>query len=486
MESQTTHPHAHTYAEDPHTVEEGEDEHHHEKKSVLKKVKAKARKIKDTLTKHGHGHDHEPDHDYHYDDQSEEDEEMVEDPQVDGAPDNIEVYKSVHHVPGVDKHVSFPDESNGTRVGAGSITGDVVRGREENIEPLRVNVGRSDLEVDPDAPRGSREAFSDPSNYQAKVSDPTGTGGETVGITPLLHSFNKMDVYDESAPTPKLGTGLQVPYTMGSHDQFSPETIPTSTTTTPGINTESSPKRFDATEPESLPHDTLSSYTGKVSSATSAITDKAVSSKNVIASKLGYGNKEETETPEMHEKGDTGNAASVGEYRQKIASAVTGKLAPVYEKVAEVGSTVMSKVPVGTGTEDPGHGTGEQGADKGVSVTEYLAGKFRPSDEDRALSEVISDAFQKRKEEPEESGKAKPMGKVTESEEVARRLGTDNEGTRNYKGDGFSGNMSTTKGVVDRLKGAVGTWFGKPSESQSSQELHGTSYGIYFFSLFTL
>lgn len=71
------------------------DEHHREKPSVLKKVKAKAKKIKDTLKKHGHGHthDHEHDDDYHHDvhipddhDLDEEDEEIDEDPEVHGAP----------------------------------------------------------------------------------------------------------------------------------------------------------------------------------------------------------------------------------------------------------------------------------------------------------------------------------------------------------------------------------------------------------------
>jgi len=47
-------------------VVQGEDEHAHERKSVMKKVKAKAKKIKDTLKKHGHGHDHEHDHDHDY------------------------------------------------------------------------------------------------------------------------------------------------------------------------------------------------------------------------------------------------------------------------------------------------------------------------------------------------------------------------------------------------------------------------------------
>ena len=61
------------------SVEGADHEQHHEKKSVLKKVKAKAKKIKETLTKHGHGHDHD-------DEEDNEEEEMEEDPEVHGAP----------------------------------------------------------------------------------------------------------------------------------------------------------------------------------------------------------------------------------------------------------------------------------------------------------------------------------------------------------------------------------------------------------------
>lgn len=71
------------------------DDHHHEKPSVLNKVKAKAKKIKETLKKHGHGHNHDHDHDGHVPDdldleeEDEEYEEMVEDPEDHGAPSTL-------------------------------------------------------------------------------------------------------------------------------------------------------------------------------------------------------------------------------------------------------------------------------------------------------------------------------------------------------------------------------------------------------------
>lgn len=159
------------------------------------------------------------------------------------------------------------------------------------------------------------------------------------------------------------------------------------------------------------------------------------------------------------------------EYGKKIATTVTEKLTPVYEKVAEAGSTVMSKVhdTVGTGTGTSSNSTTESGVkekDKGVSVKEYFLEKLRPGDEDRALAEVISEALLTRKEEPEKA-EMRPIGKETESEQVTRQLGSEDEyyGERNEP----SNSNIQEKGVADKFKGAVaavGSWFGAGGESQ--------------------
>lgn len=64
---------------------EGEDEDHHEKKSVLMKVKEKAKKIKNTLKKHGHGQDHQEGHIPDDHDLDEKDDEGGEDTKMHGA-----------------------------------------------------------------------------------------------------------------------------------------------------------------------------------------------------------------------------------------------------------------------------------------------------------------------------------------------------------------------------------------------------------------
>ena len=242
-------------------------------------------------------------------------------------------------------------------------------------------------------------------------------------------------------------------------------------------------------------------YTGMLSSA-------AVSAKNVVASKLGYGAKEETHVaPEMHEReihgdNETAKSPQAGGYGSKIAST----LAPVYGKVSGAGSAVMSKLPgkgtgsgTGTGTETNKEG-GVVGSDKGASVKEYLVEKSRPGEEDRALSqvitdvlgskrkeenveptgtarrpsrEVLSDAIHNRKEESELGKSSLPMGKVTESEEVKKQLGPGDEDSQN-KVALESGKPG--EGVVDRLKGAVTSWFGKGGEPQPSEASHDSSH----------
>ncbi|KAL5080960.1 hypothetical protein RYX36_009381 [Vicia faba] len=211
-----------------------------------------------------------------------------------------------------------------------------------------------------------------------------------------------------------------------------------------------------------------SSYTEKISSATSAIADKAASAKNTVASKLGFG---ETERDSSYE-------VSPAEYGNRIAVSLTEKLSPVSEKFTTVENERWS-------------GGIEQ--DKGVSIKDYVSEKLRPGEEDRALSDkiseslykknvdetveevydgdykgkgrdvkkVVSDAVHKRGEDDVDEGRRKPVrGKVTESEEVKRRLGGWDEEIK----EGEFG-----KGMVDMVKDTVESWFGKPGENEATQ-----------------
>ncbi|XP_071724691.1 low-temperature-induced 65 kDa protein-like [Rutidosis leptorrhynchoides] len=481
------------------------EEQPHEKKSVLKKVKAKAKKIKDTLTKHGHGHDDHDDvpDDHDLDEEDDYEEESVEDPDIHDAPmyESSKIKsssgggqpESTFMPPGLNydrptpMSVDPPAMKEGTRgtsgktsaiVGEGLHTpqntpvdfhatrgGTQNRGETDPVKPLAYTQGGDRPRVDLDRPITLEEDphgpnARSPSNYQTKVTDPTGIGGEEAGVTPIIQSLDKMNIFsesetgqehslsrtepDKSASTKVHDEILHTP--TGSHDQFSPEQTPP----TPITSSTESPK--ETANP--------SSYSDKISFATSAIAEKAVAAKNIMASKLGYGERDNKTMAETHQEETTSAKAEeppVG-YGQKIASAVTDKLTPVYEKVSGAGSTAVSKIR-GTSTNN----TAEEGSeikdqDKGVSVKEYLSEKLKPGEEDRALSGVISDALHKRKGE-EDTSISKPVGVVTESEQVKRHLGQEDERV----------DSPVKAGVVDKLKGAVGSLFGKEDKSHTTQ-----------------
>ncbi|KAJ6978247.1 low-temperature-induced 65 kDa protein-like [Populus alba x Populus x berolinensis] len=534
MESQMARPHGvHDYEHDPNNVgrlhPEGEDGYHHEKKSVLKKVMDKAKKLKDKVKLHGHVPD---DHDL-YEEDDDEDEEMVEDTEVHGASGllllasmSINTYYSAairNSVQGQglglgNPRTSYGDpttmqkEHTGTDPMKSSLPGqEVLVGRttalkevthapvnspasfspatveqgfvheQERIrgQPevnLKIPVG---LEEDPHAPKG-RLGDHAPSNYQTKVTDPTGSGGKEAGITPILHSFNKMNIDDESrGEKQNLSTGSRdgqlslLP--TGSHDQFSAEPTPPISISSQE-NPVSGSKSFVTLKAKEHTLGGIgdkpsnqSSYTEKISSATSAISDKAKAATNVIASNLGYGERDNnTKEHTMTHEGQGQNAAkpaSTVEYGKKIATTVTEKLTPVYEKVAGVGSTVMSKLHGNTNASTNTSNEAEsriEGKDKGVSVKDYFAEKLRPGEEDRALSEVISETLNKGKTETGMWKNGSPMGKVTDSEEVEKRLGSGEEENSDEITDSVS--------VVDKLKGAVGSLFVKSEESRASQQ----------------
>ncbi|PIN17140.1 hypothetical protein CDL12_10198 [Handroanthus impetiginosus] len=383
-----------------------------------------------------------------------------------------------------------------------------------NVEEPTAKIGPLEgIEEDPHAPKN--RAGKMPANYQSKVTDPTGEGGEEAEVAPLIERLDNLHAHDElEKPVPE-----QKSY-AGSHDQFAPQPTPTEDHFTPGSNlitpskSLDSPKVYDVFDPEFMPHDVIA---GKISSATSVIADKAVAAKNVVASKLGYGGeneetedtskKPESESPKVYdiaasesiphdtiaekissatsviadkavatknvvasklgygggqEQTEDTSKKPVSESATDYAHKFTEKLAPVYGKVEGAGSAMLSKVQGGGGTEEEGRDTVVGEKDKGVPVKEYLAVKLSPGDEDKALSEVITEALHKKKEVMQG---AKP---VAGAEDDAMRLENKREGEDAVPGR----SESPGGGAVDRLKNAVGSWFGKRSE-HGEEEVSG-------------
>lgn len=240
---------------------------------------------------------------------------------------------------------------------------------------------------------------------------------------------------------PHLSSETQTKYpSAGSHDQFNQETLSTNVNRNLENPTETG-QTFNniSTTVEEQP-------------LNKANTDEVVSSDDVITSEEGLGEKDEIKdkvitNEEQQKSGDDSNiSGSSAQYGKNIAQSVTQKLTPVYEKVAGVGSAVKSKVAgtttVGNGTETQ-NGVKEQ--DKGVSVKDYLAEKLKPGEEDKALSEVISEALYKPKED---AVKKEDRNLDGGDEKVSEESSVNSPG----------------KGVVGKLKGVVGSWFGKSEE----------------------
>lgn len=122
------------------------------------------------------------------------------------------------------------------------------------------------------------------------------------------------------------------------------------------------------------------------------------------------------------------------------------------------------------------------GGDSCSSMKGYMCEKFRPGDEDKALSEAITDAFQQKKEAvwgagAEEEEEQQQRGKVTMSKEEAERLGTGAENKREGEDAMAAVEESSGQGVRERLKDAVGAWLEKSTGLQTAQDSVGNAFG---------
>ncbi|KAJ0261745.1 Low-temperature-induced 65 kDa protein [Hirschfeldia incana] len=254
----------------------------------------------------------------------------------------------------------------------------------------------------------------------------------------------------------------------GTHDQFSPELS----------------RPIEKETHESKP----TSYTEKIGTATSYVTDKAVAAKNAVASKLGYsGESGGGGVQQQSHVGDETTPRSATGYGQSVAGTVAEKLTPVYEKVKETGSSVITKLPLsggGSGAEDKQHVE-----EKGASTRDYLAEKLRPGEEDRALSEVIAEKLHLG------GGGDKKRTTIKEMEVTVEKIPTDKILEEKEHGESITDEGKVVGGgggMVGKVRGAVTSWLGgtaedvktKSSESvddKSSQSL-GSTVGTTGFS----
>ncbi|KAL6545194.1 hypothetical protein OROHE_009859 [Orobanche hederae] len=438
MEEQL-HNRRHYEEDDPHEKTQhseviGDD--HREKKSVMEKVKDQAKKIKETIKKSERGH--------RRDDGDEEDMAnpsevhqgavpMYESPVVPGTHLPIQTDMNLENPTDTREDRYSPNVRNevvgneGVVPAAGPVKMEPDMGR-SSLEPkfekspelpdttsvVRISPLMG-LEEDPHSPKVPPGKVS-PSNYQSKVTDPTGEGGKEADVAPLLQRLDNIHIHDRSQsdqapPEPK-------PH-GGSHDQFAPQPNPTADQFVPQTNPDSI-KTFDQTDPgQSVPRDTL---VGKLSSAVSTVAGKAVSAEATFASKLGYRNVSSDKKPELAAERDSERRG-------------------------------------GGGGGDTDTAEAAKGTKRGVSVKEYLSEKLRPGEQDKALSDAITERFQKKN--------VRAVGAA----DAAARLGTG----RGSEEEGEAGGGARSGGGgAGSLKGAMRSWFGKRSGgSESKEEIGG-------------
>ncbi|KAL9688676.1 hypothetical protein QQ045_033099 [Rhodiola kirilowii] len=428
---------------------EGENEQHGEKKSVLKKVKAKAKKIKETIKKHGHLHDHDP-HEHHpdYDEEDEDeyqDEETnQEDPEVHVAR-NLMARPEAPNLERTDEPTAGKDHTRlgvpsshahglGTGFTEGSSIGQLIIPEEAPLAPRNTPVSHGE-----DHQRVAAHGLEQPSRYRKILDDSPLIAGETVEHDSARQgSYTEKLAYVTASLADKVVAAKDVTASkLGYGDEKKNE--------------------IDGQSDRSQTR-----YTEKASQAASLLTEKAISVKDMVAAKLGYGGAEEHKTP--HEPVD--HEALMQQKQSSYMGKISGVGSVLANKAVGAKNAVTLKFGRGAATE-------------GTTWSE----KLKPGDEDKALSELIcgtfykggsthqgdmkepaSDAVHKRANEHDDDDdsrkkvEVKLMGRVTESEEVARRLGTSEEEKRGevtyVPGDG-----SPSKPVADMIKSAVSSWW---------------------------
>ncbi|XP_047340415.1 low-temperature-induced 65 kDa protein-like, partial [Impatiens glandulifera] len=169
-------------------------------------------------------------------------------------------------------------------------------------------------------------------------------------------------------------------------------------------------------------------------------------------------------SPELSPKPDDPTTATAADsapsyYLDKLSSAAS----TFSDKAIAAKDAVASKLGYGGG--------GGEGRESGQKLTVLMSEKLSPGEEDKALSETISDALEWRKAEPEKKEGEKVMGKVTVSDEVANRLGSCDD-YKNPSGDGKKkGKLpEVSDTMVERIKGTVGSWLGIRSGASGQSE----------------
>ncbi|KAL8217936.1 hypothetical protein R6Q57_021309 [Mikania cordata] len=271
-----------------------------------------------------------------------------EDEERHGAPPPLSTGYETHHLTDLQPHVGH--RSDGEDVNREQLEGGIWKpaalDEEDAPPPLSAGYG-THLITDP-AHVGHDTYGQDVNREQLE------TGGNEVGITGVLKSFDKMKVFNEpNTKSSQFDQNEPKVYTR-SHDQFAPDPP-------------------------------LGSHTQRISTVATAISNKATAVKNSVSKLTSLGENESQGSPVSHK---TNLKSSLS---HKVADTLSGTLDPVYETVAGAGSSVMSKM---QGHDDS---TGSPATQEEGTVKDYLVDTFKPGDDDKVLSQVITHAFHRGK-----------------------------------------------------------------------------------------
>ncbi|GAB2274404.1 hypothetical protein Dimus_009170 [Dionaea muscipula] len=117
---------------------------------------------------------------------------------------------------------------------------------------------------------------------------------------------------------------------------------------------------------------------------------------------IAQGEKQKPPSPKNPPMSDEGKGEVPGS-EKTITESMSEKLGPAYITISGAAHAITSKIQglsFSTTTEDStsgNGGVGDRNWDKGVSVKEYIRNKFEPGEDEKALSQVISDAMSPKK-----------------------------------------------------------------------------------------
>ncbi|KAG5629336.1 hypothetical protein H5410_001053, partial [Solanum commersonii] len=108
--------------------------------------------------------------------------------------------------------------------------------------------------------------------------------------------------------------------------------------------------------------------------------------------------------------------------------------------------------------------------EKGVSMKNYLAEKFKPRDEDKALSQMISGKLSGQKDKTEGSEQLKPREKAKKPEGVETQKGSTDEQRAATAAAATTHVEGAGKRVINRLKGVASSWLHKAPAAAPPQQ----------------